>query len=446
MGNHHIHKKRKKNKKDKLSDNENSQSVNVNVNNFVQNTLVFIEHQQDIPPELKKFQSIFPCLLKANSKGEIESFNSCLNEIPIGHIKFIEENKYSANECETNLSIIDDNDYSIGISVLLNDSKFNLLSGDPEKMNYTISSKSIIIKKKLYSISIREEDIVINDNYKHKLENIANDKTLYDHQKAEKLDGLLKDSGFLVPLKAYVGGLYSFNSENLSEDVKKEFLSNIELDLNFSKKNLNGKNSNDGKKIFTQTKTFSQINRFKIGGNTNTSFEEWVETIDLKNSNIIEYTELRGIDSFIDDDLKKKLEKPISLVWAKYKRRYNYFKVIKELQKYTYKGKNYRYFKNRTDSLKLGICDKNIPDIYVDNKESFFVDSSFLSIVTKNVFYSSKDIIVGIEIINKCKKAEYGHFTGRSPILSKEVNFAFESARGEELKFDINIYLMKFPN
>lgn len=439
MGNHHIHKKKKKNKNTPNTpntpyDNKNSQNININVN-----------HKQEIPTELQKFQNIFPCLLKANSKGEVESFNSCLNEIPKENFIFKEENKFSSNECEANSSIIDDTDYSLGISVLLNDSKFNFLSGNPEKIKENFSSKSILIKKKLYSISIREEDISINNNYKNKLEKIANRKDLNIYQKAEQLDGLLKDSGFLVPLKAYIGGLYSLNCENLKESQKKEILSNIDIELNVSEKSFDDKNEKDRKKIFANSKTFSQINLFKIGGNTNKSFKEWIEDIDLKNSNIIEYTELRGIDSFIDDEIKKLLEKPIKIVWEKYRKRQNYIKVIEELKDYTYKGKKHYSFRNRSDNVKLGICDKNYPGIYVDSKESFYLDSQFLSIVTKKVFWTSKDIIVGIEIINKCEKAEYGHFSFRSPILSKEVDIFFESSRGEALKFDINIYLMPKP-
>ena len=139
MGNRTSHKK-KKSKDSRHIKRSNSAYIN---------SLEYSEIKE-IPTELKKFQNIFPCLLKANSNGEIECFNSCLKEIPKHKIQFNEENKYSANECLTNLSIIDDIDYSIGISVLLNDSKFELLSSDPKKESLNYSSKSIIVKKNIF--------------------------------------------------------------------------------------------------------------------------------------------------------------------------------------------------------------------------------------------------------------------------------------------------------
>ena len=74
------------------------------------------------------------------------------------------------------------------------------------------------------------------------------------------------------------------------------------------------------------------------------------------------------------------------------------------------------------------------------------MDSKFLTCVTKDIFRSFEYIIVGIEIINKCEKHEYGHFTLKNPILRNELNIKFTSARGESMKFDIKVYLMKFPD
>lgn len=424
MGNHHGRKS--KNKKEMKRSNSA-----IPFRNY--------EEKKAIQKELTKFQNIFPCLLKANSNGEIEYFNSCLKEIPKYRIQFNEENKFSANECQISSSIIDNIDYSIAISVLLNDSKFKLLSNDSKNIELIFSSKSIVVKKKIYSISIKEEDICINNNYKQKLESIANNKELRVNQKAEKLDELLKDAGFLVPLKAYIGGLYTFNCEKISDNIKKELLSNLKLDLNIGNFGFKG-NLGDMKKKYEESRISTQINRFQIGGNTNKPFKDWLESVDLKNSHIIEYTELRRIDSFIDDNIKAKLEKPIALVLAKYKRRYNYLKVLDELRKT--KGLH-KYFK--LHNFKCGICDKRIQDIYVDNTCSFYLDSKILTCVTKDIFKSFPYIIVGIEIINQCEKHEYGYFSITNPILKKELSANFESARGEFLKFDINIYLMRVP-
>ena len=70
----------------------------------------------------------FPCVLKIDSNNNIESYNSCLNEIPKVQIEFLEENKFtsSQNEQKDNYAMVDDNEASFGISFLHNDANFKL--------------------------------------------------------------------------------------------------------------------------------------------------------------------------------------------------------------------------------------------------------------------------------------------------------------------------------
>jgi hypothetical protein len=199
-------------------------------NNEIKNDL--IKDNNDIQPELSKFIKSFPCVLKLGINNNIESYNSCLNSIPKERIEFQEENKLSSmkNENKDNFAIVDDTNVSAGLSLYFNDLNFNF-----KKTNSRINernSNSFIVKRKLYSITIKEEDISFRPLFLNKFENIAN-SPYSDETKADQLDELFKEIGFFIPLKAYVGGLY--NLGNLSEKERIELKRNIEAKYNEQK-------------------------------------------------------------------------------------------------------------------------------------------------------------------------------------------------------------------
>ena len=168
------------------------------------------------PKELKKFNKTLPCLLKYDSEGNIESYKGCLEEIPLENIEFQELNQFSVHKSESNtsLSLINDKKVSLGMAAFQQEVKGELKLCKTEK--YSSSSEILIAKKKLYSISIKEEDISINDYYSDKLEKLAEDETLDDIEKAKELESLIEKTGYYIPLKVYIGGLYTINCENLS--------------------------------------------------------------------------------------------------------------------------------------------------------------------------------------------------------------------------------------
>ena len=182
--------------------------------------------EKQIRKELKRFENTLPCLLKANSEGKISAFNSCFEDIPLDKIQFREENELSAEEIisNSNETIVDNKEISLGISILMNDVEFKLKTDKDYK--YSTSSKSILVKKKIYSSSIKENDIIINDIYYNRLLEIAEDDNSNDEQKAQQLDQIFKDTGFYVPLKVYIGGLYNMDCRDMSNEQKRNFLSN----------------------------------------------------------------------------------------------------------------------------------------------------------------------------------------------------------------------------
>ena len=388
-------------------------------------------------PELKKFLNILPCALKSNEEKDIERYNPCLNEISINKIKICKENKLSTKEFEgkQNKSIIDDTDVSLGISMFNKGGKLNYHFN--ENNNYNESKSSIVIKRKLYSISINEEDISFRPFYKKKFQTISKSSSSIE-EKAEQLEDIFKLYGFYVPLKFYIGGLFEINFENMSRRQRKEFLSSINANLKIKLVDL--------KKDFHRNVDFnSEIDYFTkskivIGGEMKDNYKEWIDTVNLENSDIIEYAEFRPIYNFFDEELEIQLEKPLELLKKKYKKRINYMKIIEELKK----TKGDYYYDDKTDNFMIGKCDKNIPDIKLDER-NFWEENRILSlgVVKKSFSKTYQDIIVGLEI--KSLKDYNGKYSFKNPLLGTELNINFTSSRYHSMDYDINVYLMKSP-
>ena len=134
------------------------------------------------------------------------------------------------NDHKDNFAIVNDTNVSAGLSLFFNDLNFNLKKANSR--TYENNSSSFIVKRILYSITIKEEDISFRPLFLNKFEKIAN-SPYSDETKAEQLDELFKDIGFFIPLKAYIGG--SYNLGNLSEKERIELKRNIEAKYNGQK-------------------------------------------------------------------------------------------------------------------------------------------------------------------------------------------------------------------
>ena len=235
-------------------------------NNLAMQNYLEFENEQN-RKEKKRFGNVLPCLLKANSEGEISAFNSCLEDIPLDKIQLREENELSAQEIKSNLNetIINDNEISLGISILMNDLNFKIKTDKDYK--YSTNSQSIIVKKKILSFSIKEKDIIINDIYCNRLLEIADDINSNDKKKAAQLDQIFKDTGFYIPLKIYIGGLYKMDCKGMNDEQKKKFLIGLKADLDIA--SVKSKNALEVKKTFSRSKTFTMMHQLKIGGDTN---------------------------------------------------------------------------------------------------------------------------------------------------------------------------------
>ena len=117
-----------------------------------------------------------------------------------------------------------------------------------------------------------------------------------------------------------------------------------------------------------------------------------------------------------------------------------YMKIIEELKK----TKGYYYYDDKTDNFMIGKCDKNIPDIKLDER-NFWEEKRILSlgVVKKSFSKIYQDIIVGLGI--KSLKDYNGKYSFKNPLLGTELNINFTSSRFHSMDYDINVYLMKSP-
>ena len=224
----------------------------------------------------------------------------------------------------------------------------------------------------------------------------------------------------------------------MHNDEKKEFLTNLQADLDFS--SVGVKTGFQRTETFGRSKSFQMMNNLQIGGDTtDKSFKDWIGTIDMKNANIIEYTEIRTLDNFISEDIKELLKEPLNLVIKKYEKRKEYSLIIKKL-----KEKNEEpYFYNKNETLRIGVNNSENKDIICDNKESFEMKEGLFSEAKKTISKTfNNNIIVGIEIISESgnSKAKYSF---KNSLLTDEINIDFSSKKF--MKFKINIYLIKYP-
>ena len=395
------------------------------------------EENKQVDPKLKKFFEILPCVLKSNANNNIESFNSCLKEISKNKIKIKKENKFSCRESESNSSksIIEDNDISLGLSML--NKGVNLRFQFNQNKEYKEKYSSIIIKRIIYSVSINEEDIAFKPFFIKKLKVISK-LDCSDEEKAGRLDELFKENGLYIPLKFYIGGLFSINTTNMDKAEKNDFLAQINADLKIKLVDMKKRyNKHFG---FKTESNYRQKDHRIIGGEINNDYSKWIESINLENSDVIEYTEFRNIYNFLDQELEIKLNKPIELLKQKYKKRLNYLKTTKELLEK--KSSSNYYYCNGDSNLKIGICDKNNLEIELKTGGIYEEHSLFRK---KTTVFSKEyqEIIVGLEIISR--KHNNGEFSFKNPLLENELRIEFISDKSHSLNYDINIYLMKCP-
>ena len=306
--------------------------------------------------ELINNKPCFPCLLNGSDKGEIESNLNCLKRIPKEKIIFYKENK------KEDLEITSDKNNLSKISAIFSgniflpeifcelvfNSELQNISGEKNSYIYQIT------KYKLLSININEEDLSFNEKFINEFEEISKSDES-DEEKANNIENIFKRIGFYIPLKIYLGGIFSYKNEN-SKTVEKQ---NKENSINLIDycggllKNYffsNNKNSYNDIKI--------------IGGDVhNYDKEKWIKTINPENSNVIEYSNLISSQNILNLELRNKLKKPLQMIEEKYDMRKCYFEKVDELKNQKFDFMSKENYENFDTGIKQE-CNK--PKIYLE--------------------------------------------------------------------------------
>ena len=386
--------------------------------------------------ELINNKPCFPCLLNGSDKGEIESNLNCLKRIPKEKIIFYKENKKEDLEItsdKNNISKISAIFFSSNFlpeifSELVFNSELKNISGEKNSFIYQIT------KYKLLSININEEDLSFNEKFINEFEEISKSDES-DEEKANKIENIFKRTGFYIPLKIYLGGIFSYKNENSKtvEKQNKENSMNV-IDFCMGVKNYffsNNKNSYNDIKI--------------IGGDVhNFDKEKWIKTINLENSNVIEYSNLISSQNILSLELRNKLKKPLKMIEEKYDMRKCYFELVNELKNQKFDFMNKENYENFDTGIQQE-CNK--PKIYLETIK-IFVDTSYFQMWKSKIFEKKfNDIIVGFKIIGNRKENYYnGKWTIlNNPILSKEIKIKFVSQLYRVINYKLEIYLMKTP-
>ena len=255
-----------------------------------------------------------------------------------------------------------------------------------------------------------------------------------------------------MPLQVYLGGRFTFSMNDIKMDTKNEILANFISNLEYSKekdkkeiiKFLNGKLNLNYENSNLLNKLFSYKSRNIIGGNIKAeTFDEWVNSLNPNNCQVIEYKNIINIKNFLDKKITKQLKIPLELIDQKYEKRKEYYDIITRLRDSLY-GYNSTELKG-TETTSRGFCEE-IDDLIYSKKYEAKGDGVPFSRITRKVNYTYPDTIVGFKIISRWNDGTNGTWTlVEDPLLKNEINITFTSQlfRGE--RFDVKVYLIKFP-
>lgn len=402
--------------------------------------------KKDEVDEFLKNNPIFPCFLISKDNGKIDTIKDGFEKENIPIQKSKEHSfRVTYQESKEDFQMILDDKISEDISIY-GTMKFEENIHRNKESN---SSKKIFVGECIiYSFNIKEEDLSFSKYYIDKFKQISN-SYLTIHEKATKLvEEIFNSTGFYIPKKIYIGGLMICR-ENQFSDFQ-ALNSNVSLDVSFNLKqsdislDQNGKFSSDESTKYNRI-YHSQSTQIIGGDHSAKTFEDWVQSINLENSAIIECCNIIPAINILDNDLKQQLEIPLNLINERYLRRKNCLQFLNEISDEKLRNKKgYGKF-NRGKCNEIDT--RKEPRI---KKESFsiFTDVTFFPpICHKEFYYQFNNIIIGFEIQDNRGDGNNGQWTIKNePIGSKEISIDFDSCFLREQNFTINVYLMEIPN
>ena len=442
----------KNNSRNKLN---NNGFINQN-NETLKNNDETLNKDDDIyeNPEFQRLCDLLPAFLKSDSEGNFHLDKSGFKYIPNNKKKYKEEQHMTIDKIKSSqMSKMNGNmDSSFLFDITIFHSYSNFKREVNEKLNqyYTNELNSFVAKIIIGSVTLVSDELCFEDSFISKIENIANEESYTDKEKAKKLDELIDAHGYFIPLKIYFGGLFILESEDIEKYTSKEYLKKLEGDIEAkikiknndtyidNKINITGSYNEDSNDVFNELYSISK--KVVLGGDLNSdNFNDWKTSINIQNAEAVSYDNIIKITYLLDEGLKLKLKEPLSLIDIKYENRRKYYETIKTLKE----TKKYEEIKRSgNDDFELGFnCDYNNL-IY---SKSYQVNEEWeMGHAKKSKDISSNDIIVGVKVIANKKKN--GSWTMKeNPLLQYNMKINFTSDNWRGFKYEVIVYAMKFP-
>lgn len=427
----------------KKDNNSNANSINDNDNNNVNN------NKDNANDEIERFYPIIPSFIKGDDNGNCELNKGGLSLVEGSKIQFIKKRLSDVFQKEyhemTKVSGKLDISLSADISIYHNDINFKNHFEYIKEKEENSNSCFLIAKYDLGSLSINNDDISLSDQMKKKINNIAEDNFLNDIEKAEELDKIFKSYGFFIPLTINLGGQFIVDSKDIESASNSKVLNDLILAINGSFNYNNDTINGTGNSSISYDKINIMKNMFNfkktsiVGGNIyKNNFEDWVSTLTLENCEIIGYSNIIPITDLLDNELKRKLLKPLKEMEKKYNNRKRYIETYQNIKK-DYIRSNWVKERKGTDGDGL-IKEDDL--IYLKKfkieKEwsTFYVEKDF-----KEPF---EDIIVGWRIDSQ--KDHNGEWRlEENPLLKNKMDAHFSSQWLRGITYEISIYFMDYP-
>ena len=350
---------------------------------------------------IKKFQ---PGFLKFADEGKFEINRTVKLNIPTDNIVFSPDGTLDSETSEVKNSYDESfiSKGSIKSNVNISKSIKNIISINFENnLTYEKSknknnvSKSVRYKHYVYksfiTMSIPQNDFKLDENIKQEFRAILKKET--DKEKMDELSRLFNKYGIGIPFEFVLGGKFYMYFDAKNDEEKDEIVKNFNniasLSVGKNKIDLNaGFNDKDGMK---RTMSNTNIKLSVIGGDSEKkdNYNEWLKSLNINNSEIIQYKTLRAIHYFCDDDVKKEID---NLLERESKRKLEEAEELKKI--------------NEEEQKKL----KELDDKEDDNTEDVMIivlgdnSSGKTSFIQRYIKGPSKQIKTKKTVAFKCEK------------------------------------------
>ena len=310
-----------------------------------------------------------------------------------------------------------------------------------KKMLKSFSKQKYFVGKYiLYSICIDIDDVHFTKGISQEISQLAEDNNKNPDDKAKELDSIFKAYGFYIPLKIYIGGMFSFKKSDSS--TKQNGLFNYFFGGSQKTPGIEAQNNIDATNKNNLNEMFKSSSINIKGGDTSAhTYDEWERTINISNSYIIGYENLKNFHELVQYDIKNKLSLPLKIIGEKYEERKKFFQTIDSLKD------NKQFVEKGNASIRIGICDESkIPKIICKRFDAKG-DGKYFSRRYDKINESFSDIIVGC-YINSCwaDGTNGAWHIKENPLLKKTIDILFNSQFFRGQRFEIFVYLMKFPS